>query len=216
MIKLLRSCIAVFALVCLSSCATNSYLDNHWFDPSNTTSYKDFKKVLVVAFISSESGRRVAENMMVRTLGGNSVAAYSYNFDKQIIENGSLVKEELVKRGFDAAIVLRFMEKEKDQRWIPGNIGLMPPMMGMGMGFNQWGMHNGFAPMWGWGMNMMNDPGRYVTDKSFIYETDLYDLKKDNIIWSGVTTTMNPTSFNNKIQSIVKTTISQMQKDGVY
>jgi hypothetical protein len=221
--------ICLTGIVFLNGCSTVSHLDNHWFDPGRRTSYTDFKKVLVVAFIGSESGRRTAENTMVSELGsGNSIPAYTYNLSSQIIQNGTLVKDELIKKGFDAAFVLRFMEKEKDQRWIPGNIGLMQPvggflnngvMMQNGMmfngGFNQWGM-NGFAPMWGWGMNMINDPGRYVTDKTYMYETDLYYLKKDNIVWSGVTTTMNPSGFINKINSIVKTVTSQMKKDGVY
>lgn len=231
MFKTLRTIFSYMtALVLLNGCAPVSYLDNHWFDPGQRTAYTDFKKVLVVAFIDTESGRRNAENTLVRELGaGNSIAAYTYSFSKEILQNGKLVKDELIQKGFDAAIVLRFMEVEKDQRWIPGNIGPMEPiggfvpnngmMMQNGMiqngGFNQWGM-NGFAPMWGWGMNMINDPGSYVTDKTYFYETDLYDLKKDNIIWSGVTTTMNPSSFMKKINSIIKTVIAQIKKDGMY
>jgi hypothetical protein len=195
----------IISLVVLTGCGTTSELQNHWFDPSTDAHYANYKKVLVAAFVNTETGRRAAETELVEALGRrNSVASYKHDVSSDVMKTGENAKIELIDKGFDAALVLRFVEKEKDQRWMPGF---------MGNGFSPaWG----FGPMWGWGWSMWHDPGMAIVDKTYYYETNLYDLKTDKLIWSGITSTMNPISFNSKIKSIAQAVTEQMRKDGIF
>jgi hypothetical protein len=149
-------------IITLGGCGTTSFLDNHWFNPTTTSTYTSFKKVLAVAFVGNEANRRAAETTLANALGrNNSIAAHSYPLSDTLYKTKEVIKEELQHRGFDAALVLRCVEKEKDLPWIPGtNFGIMSPGMmmannglllqngvwGGNMVLNQWGMA-GFTPM---------------------------------------------------------------------
>ncbi|MCU0420094.1 MAG: hypothetical protein MUC38_10630 [Cyclobacteriaceae bacterium] len=205
---------AIAGMLTLAACGTVSMLQNHWFDPSSAIRYRDFQKVLVVAFVGNETGRRTTEAQVAQALGRlNSVPSHTYPMGNAIVSNGELVKSDLLKNGFDGALIIRLIDKQKEERWIPGSIQPMPMMVHPGV--NAWGMH-GFGAMWASGWNTWNNPGHMVVDKTYFYEVNLYDLQKDNIRWSGITSTMNPTNFVDKIASISETVINQMKRDGAY
>ncbi|MBL8956392.1 MAG: hypothetical protein JNK82_36800 [Myxococcaceae bacterium] len=204
-------------LLALCGCATTSNLENHWFDPMAPNRYEDFERVFLIVFVDGEPRRRNAELALAAALGRpKTVPAHAYAPSAGLTANGELVREQLLAAGFDAAVVVRFVERVRDQRWVPGGPVMARPMLGpVGMGINPWGM-NGFAPVWGWGYNMWHDPGYMRVDETYFYETDVYDLKRDTLLWSGLTSTLNPANFSDKVDSIAQTVIGQMRRDGVY
>ncbi|MBL8950581.1 MAG: hypothetical protein JNK82_07390 [Myxococcaceae bacterium] len=199
----------------LSGCATTSNLENHWFDPTAPTRYRDFKRVFLFVFVNNEPQRRNAEVAFAAALGSqNTIAAHTHPRSQTLTANGELAREQLLAEGFDGAVVVRFVERVRDQRWVPGGPVMARPLMAPA-GINPWGM-NGFAPVWGFGFNTWHDPGFVAVDDTYYYETDVYDLQRDSLLWSGLTSTLNPQSFGSKVGSIVETVIAQMRRDGVY
>ena len=61
---------------------------------------------------------------------------------------------------------------------------------------------------------MYYDPGYYTTDKTYYVEVNVYSTRKDGLIWSGVTSTMNPTSRSDLFGSVINAVNKRMRKEG--
>lgn len=200
-----------FAAV-MTSCGPSTRIEQSWAEPNPTARMKDFKRVLVIGFADNETSRRVIETEISRTIGPKAVPSFNYPGVASAGRDGNVVKRTITTDGFDGAVILRLVDKEKEQTWIPG---MMMPM-GMGMGMGPWGM-GGFGGMWGAGMGMgmgMGMGGHMVQDKIYYYETNVYDLKTDKLQWSGITSTMNPSRIERKIRDITDAVVKQMRRDG--
>lgn len=210
-----RLIVLLLAAVLIAGCAPRSRLENHWFDPSTPRSYQDFRKVMVIAFVPDEAGRRRAEAALARALGGsNQVLAHTYPVSSPLGRDGEVVRSQLLEAGFDGALIFRFLAREAEQRWVPGGVGL-GPFVGPRDIRHPWGL-NGFGPVWADSWAVWADPGQLRIDQRYYYETDLYDLENDSIVWSGLTSTLNPRDFTRKVDSIAGAVIEQMRKDGVF
>jgi hypothetical protein len=210
-----RLIVLLLAVMLFAGCAPRSRLENHWFDPSTTRTYQDFRKVLVIAFVPDEAGRRRAEAALARALGGsNQVVAHTSPVSSRLGSDGELARNRLLEAGFDGALVFRLLAREAEQRWVPGGVAL-GPFVGPRDARNPWGL-NGFGPVWGESWAFWTDPGQIRIDQRYYYETDLYDLESDRIVWSGLTSTLNPSDFTRKVDSIAAVVIGQMRKDGVF
>lgn len=77
----------------------------------------------------------------------------------------------------------------------------MNPMMmgpGMGMGMGMGGMGMGFGGFHGGMGMMMYQPGYYTTDKTYFYETNIFDAASEDMIWMSRSEATNPPSSISK------------------
>jgi hypothetical protein len=207
-----RSLLAFGLTAVLAACGPNTRIEKSWVDPNPSARMKDFKRILVVSFTDTETSRRVIETEIAKAIGPRAVPSFNYPGLSTPTRDGNLVRRTIMTDGFDAAVISRLVDKEKEQTWVPG---MMMPM-GMGMGMGPWGM-GGMGGMWGagWGMGMgMGMGGHMVQDKIYYYETNVYDLSLDRLLWSGITSTMNPTRIERKVRDITAAVTKQMRRDG--
>lgn len=199
------------------SCGPSTTIQRSWSKPGVSTTNAGIEKILVVSFIKDESSRRVMEDGIVKMISKtNAVPSYTM-FTEQMIKNASpdALNELLVKNGFSHLVLVRLTEIEKEQNFVPGApmMGpmMMGPMMGPGMGpmgFNGgWGMHMGMG-MGGW------NQGFYQTDKNYFIETSVYDINPSDLLWTGMTKTVNPNKMDKKIRDVARAVKNQMEKDG--
>jgi hypothetical protein len=154
---------------------------------------------LVVVFAQNETNRRKAEEQFVALMKGRGVASYSY---KVMVDKGGdadAVTAAVIADGFDCATVTRLVEKEKETSYVPGTTT---------------GYYGGFRGYYGYGYGGYSSPGYYVEDKVYTIETNVYDLKKDKLVWSGVTKTTNPGKMDKEINIYADVLAAQMRKDG--
>lgn len=182
----------------ISSC-TSTRIEQKWRDPEVTVDISQLNKVLVVALMTNESTRRSTEDQLCKLLHGKGVASYNYltkDITKEREENiRNLVKDQ----GFDGVIMMRLTDVEKDVKYVPGNY----PMY--------------YGRFWGYYWNAWNafyDPGYYKTTRTYRVETNVYSLKRDKLIWSGVTSTVDPSGVNKLMQSASNTVYKEMKKEG--
>ena len=58
-------------------------------------------------------------------------------------------------------------------------------------------------------------PGYYQEDKTYYVETNIYSLKSNKLLWSGTTSSLNPSKLDQTIDDIINTLRAQMQKQGL-
>lgn len=190
------------AALVLAGCATTASIENSWRDPEAAVDMSKLNKVLIVAMLKNEAHRRAAESQLAGLLNGKGVPSYDYFASQVIFKNENQLKKQMKDDGFDGAIVLRLADVEKDIRYVPGSYRTYPTY------------YNRFWPYF---LNSWSDysmPGHYATTKRFTVETNVYSLKTEKLVWSGLTTSVDPQSTEKMMKAIGKEVYNRMKKDG--
>lgn len=184
-----------FAL--LIACTTTAKLEKSWADPSlKTMTEKPFKKVLVVAKMKDESSRRIAEDKMVAAVkNATAVQAYSYLTSEDSDQN--ILEQKMKKDGFDGIVSMQLKEVEKSTSYTPGTA------------YGGWyGGYRGYGGIYG-------SPGYYSEDKTYMVETNFYSLSLGKLLWSGTTSTVNPSKVGESVDQIIYTVKQALIKEGI-
>ncbi len=187
--------LALFAM--LAACEPATKISKSWRDPAVTIDKNSFSKVLIVGLLKDESSRRIVEDNLVKRLAGKGVASYTQNFSGK---EGDAVESQLKAEGYDGAIVIRLVDIEKETNYVPGTA--YP------------GYYGRFGGYYGYAYGAYGSEGYYTTDKIYSVETNLYSLKIDKLIWSGVTTTTNPGKVEKVITEIADAVAQKMKDEG--
>lgn len=59
-----------------------------------------------------------------------------------------------------------------------------------------------------------SNPGYYSTTKTYTVETNVYSIKEDRVIWTGLTETTDPEGVDKMTAEITKVVFKEMIKEG--
>jgi|SRR5215472_4108168 len=169
----LKLLFAIYAAT-LAACASTSLRDS-WADPAFTGG--PFRKVMVLGISDNPTNRRVFEDSFSAKLAATGVEAVpSYQL---LPQTGMIPKEDFDaaarRSGADGLLVVHV--NRVDTRMQVTNVSV--PVTGAGF----YGFYRGWATV----------PQITQYDLATV-ETNLFDVKSDRLVWSGITETMNPTS----------------------
>jgi hypothetical protein len=187
----LKNILALGFIGLIAACSPPTQLTSTWTDPSvNATTFKGFKKILVIARLSNETTNRIAEDKMVAQLApGRGVQSYNYLTTADTNQNE--LNAKLQKDGFDGMILMRL-----------NNVDKSIDIQSDGGGFYGRGFYGG-------GMTTVS------TDKTYMVQTSCYDLLNSKMLWTGTTSTLNPTDVGAAIDQIIAADKAQLQKQGL-
>ena len=191
----------IISVIALNAC-TSTKITNIWREPNKEVSIPKLDKVLVVALFKDETSRRKAEDEMVGFLNGKGVVSYEYLDNTISAKNEEVIREKIKNDGFDGAITMRLVDVEKDKIYSPANYSLYPQYYRNFSGY--------YFRNWGY----FSNPSYYSTTKTYIVETNVYSIKEDKIIWSGLTETTNPDGVKKMTEEIGKAVFKAMIKEG--
>lgn len=199
--------LAVLIITLFTACAPSTQLVKTWSDPSlNAETVKTYNKVLVIAQLKDDSSRRIAEDKIVASSPkGNFIQ--SYNYIKSSEQEEKLVVSNLLKDGIEGIILMRLTNVEKSTSYVPGTTYYG----GWGYGAGYYGGYGG----WGYGGAYYSDPGHYQEDKTYYVETNFYDVQTNKLLWSGTTSTLNPTQLNESMDSIITVIKTELNNKGL-
>lgn len=192
--------IKIFILISLIgfvvACSPSTKLVNSWADPSfNAATTQPYTKVLIIAPLKDAVFQRSAEDKIAKQLKqGVGVQSYTYLSTADSVKE--VVDARLLKDGFDGIIVMKLKEVEKSISYVQGT---------------SHGGYYGYRGYYGYGSY---SPGYYTEDKTFMVETNLYSIRENKLLWTGTTSSLNPTSFDQTIDQIIYTIKYELQKKG--
>lgn len=190
----------------LIACSPSTKLVNSWLDPSLTPeTIKPFKKVLVIARIRDEASNRITEDKIVAKL--NMPALPSYGWLSPSDTNQVAVDKKLQENGFDGLITMRITEVDETLKYQQGSGGYYG-----GYGGYYGGYYGGRA---GGYYGYYNTPGYYSQDKTFYVETSIFSLETSKLIWSGTTTSLNPSQLEKTLDEIIYSIRADLKKKGL-
>jgi len=190
-------------IICVvaSSCSTTK-ITSSWSEPNKTIVLNKLNKVLAVALLKNEANNRKAEDQIIERLNGKGVVSYSYlntTFNKK---NEEAIRDKIKLDGFDGVVTIRLIDVDKERTYTPGHLSSYPLEYRTFSGY--------YYRTW----NAYSIPGYYATTKTYTIETNVFSIKEDKIIWTGLTQTIDPNGVNKMTAAVVKEVFKKMKNDG--
>ena len=179
--------ILIILIIICTGCSS-SKITSYWKDTNVAT--KEYKKIMVLGLIR-ESDRSLQQNMENHLVGDLQIIGYSAisalqhygpkSFEK--MEEQAAI-EKIKNTGVDAVITIVLLDKKKERKYIPGNIYYSP--------YSYYYNH-----FWGYRSTLYNrihEPGYYVTDTKYFWESNLYDMDTQKLVYSVQTQSFEPSN----------------------
>jgi len=162
---------------------------------------KPFSNILVIAITGVEDSRRSFERKFVAQLKSAGVKAVSSEEAIPMPADLELKKEAILKAirqfGNDAVIITRLIDREVKEDYTRG------------------GYASSYHGYYGYYSHYLHGPAYSSLSLTVQLETNLYDVKTENLIWSGQSKTMSRDSKSQIIDEVIKVVINELQHDKV-
>jgi hypothetical protein len=181
----------VFMALALNGCSTNATpIVSEWRNPAQTSG--SFQRLMIGGPSGDVSVRRNFEDEFVTQLAAVGVnASPSYRYMPENDEtNENNLKQAAQKARADGLLFMRSVKVEEKTNY---------PTVGPEISFGIFGSNAGA----GWsGIPGTSGPYRY---NEYTSETALYDVTKNELVWTGTLKTKEPTNVQAAIRSYVQT-----------
>lgn len=177
--------IGIGIMLLITACATSKITT--WWKAENAVPQK-YNKIMVLGLIRS-ADRSIQENMEnyvvsnLKELGYNAVSSlqeYGPKAFDRMDEQAALSK--LKYNGVDAVITIVLLNKEKERKYVPGDIYYSP-----------YGYYH--SHFWDYQLALYNriyEPGYYVTNTKYFWESNLYEMRTQKLLYSVQTQSFDP------------------------
>jgi hypothetical protein len=192
--------LAAFFAALFIGCGSSTRLVTSWRDPSVSIEEGSLKKVLFVALLKDEATRRAAEDELVARSKAQGVASYTYFGNNIEAINAPGMNDQMIKDGIDGVVILRLVDLTKEQTYVPGTA--YPSYYASPYGY------------YGYAAPMYYDPGYVRTDVTYTIETNIYGTKQGKLVWTGTTSTVNPSDLSTTVREIMEEIHWKMVKEG--
>ncbi len=167
------SSLLIIALITMISCATTS-LNAVWKDESYQG---EITNVLVIGVSKQPVRKRYFEDEFVRQLNARGLSATpSYRIfpSEEMLEKDTLLSK-IREMGIGTVLITRMVDKKTVKTYVPG---YTPPP-------NYRSMRGYYGASY-----IYSEPGHTIQDEVVVLETNLYDEKSEDLIWSAQSDTV--------------------------
>ncbi len=195
--------LALSLLVLVTGCGSTKFTAS--WQPEGMARPVSVNKVFVAVLTSRLAARQAAENEIVRMFEASKIEArasineYGPNFRLDSNKTAEITRD-LTNKNFDAALVVSVQDVEKSQRYVPGST-YPAGFYGYGWGY--------YYPYYG----RVYEPGYYTNTTTVFLLTDLFDLRSKELIWTGQTQSLDPSSLNSFVREYAKALRSRLKAD---
>lgn len=210
---------SIYILLCLtflaSSCGSSTSMTESWMNKEALGS-SPYNSVFIIAMTGNKVAKALIEDELAFYAEKNGVKAIKGHevFPATFTESNRPDRETIMKiirdHGADAIFVVSLLDKETESRYVPGNTNYAYGYRPMNYSYygNFYRYYNTLYPI-------TYDSGYYTTDKIYYMESNLYNVKTEELIWSGQSKTYNPSSMESFTQDYTEALIKQLTKDGL-
>ena len=196
-------CIALLASL-LAGCGSTRFVST-WKEPTAGPGSLVGQKIATFVLSPQESVRRSAEELLANEIsarGAAGVAGYTLLPGEQARDQEK-AKQVLQDNDFGYALVLRAVDKEHEERYVPGETWHSPVV------YRSWGGY------WRYGWTAVHEPGYMTTDTVYTVETLLYSLEDEKLVWAGRSETTNPGDLETFISDYAAAVDDELRKSGL-
>ena len=194
---------AALVLSLLASCS-NTKITSVWMDQKKAgTSYND---ILVIGIAEEQHNRRLfEEEFTAQLIAAGIESEVSY---KMLPEGVSITRETVSEaiegKNIDAVIVTHLVAV-KEETVYRQNMDYRPT----------YGYYNGLYSYYPHVHTYVHNPGYYTTHDVVMLETNLYEVKSEELVWSAQSRSFAPESAKEVIDDLVKLVIKDLKEKGL-
>ncbi len=200
--------IVVLFLAVAMSCTTTK-ITSSW--KAKDAVPKQYKKILVLGLIR-DADRSLQEKMEahivddLREIGYNAVSSLS-EYGPKAFDNMDEAKalSKIKESGIEAVITIVLLDKQKERNYIPGHTFYSP------YGY----YYNRFWGYYGTLYRRIYEPGYYVVDTKYFWESNFYDMAEQKLLYSVQTRSFDPSSSESLGHEYGKLIIGDMAKNNI-
>lgn len=188
----------LFIMLVLGGCSTTTPIVSEWRNPAYASG--SFRRIMVGALGGDTSVRRNFEDEFVaqlRAAGIDALPSYRFTTESEKIDEASL-KQAAQKASADALLFARLIQVEQKSQYGPGYF----PYTSLGI------FGSNVGATW-YGLGGAPTVYRY---NEYVSESTLYDLAKNEIVWTGTIKTTEPENVRSAIKSYVETVMKTLQE----
>jgi hypothetical protein len=196
--------VALAAAAALCGCASATRIESTWTDP--TFSSAPFERIAVVALFDSMAESRTFEQTAARELEERGVAAvpsHAIVTEDRMYEEAEL-RERLAEAGVDAVLIYRLIAvDERNVYRNPAPYLNVPPGVVFGDPY-YWYYYPRWDYYWHWRSSwyVTNSRGYWEPLAYVIVESSLYDARRNRLVWTAKSATMDDARFDELATSI--------------
>jgi hypothetical protein len=197
--------LAAAATLLGAACATTTF-ESTWKSPDARPLRLAGRKVVTVFVSKDPLMRRRAEDAMAREInarGAEGVPSYTFLSDGEIGDRAA-AKAKADALGFAGAVVMRVVGSETIYNNTRSDVVWAGPEYR-----RFWGGY------WGWGWGAAWQPGALSVSRIVKVETLIYSLEQDQLVWGGVSRTIEPGRIEDFVAELAAAVSKQMAEDGV-
>lgn len=173
------------AILFLTACSSTK-ITSSWKSPNLQP--KQYNKILVLGLIK-ENDRSLQEKMEahlvddLKSKGLNAVSSLQ-EFGPKAFSNTTETEAiaRLKQSNIDAVVTIVLLDKEKERNYVPGRMYYSPYVI----------YYNRFWPYYGTLNYRIYEPGYYVTDTKYFWESNVYEVSSQSLLYSVQTKSFEP------------------------
>jgi len=201
--------IFLFAAISLLAACSSTKVTSSWKSPEVSSSTLSMKKIMVAALLP-ERNRELQKSMEkqlvdeLKSKGIDAVSAYEVYGPKYFPQDEHKAINKLQQSGVDGFLTIVLLDKNKEQNYNPGYSQFQP----VGYYRNWFGY---YRTVYG----RVYTPGYYNTQTRYYWESNLYDLPGEKLIYSAQSESFDPSSVNHLASDYSGKLVNDMMKQGL-
>lgn len=198
--------LATLMLACSPSQKITSYWANKEAIPQ-----EPYKTIYIMAITQNESRQPLVENEMADVLisRGHKVVMNHQVYPPSFSAVKQLTKEQLAETiknaGCDAVLTFAVLDTKTETTY---NQGSAYYPMNYGYYGSYYGYYSYYYPI-------VYSPGYYSTDKTYYIETNFFDVKTDQLLWSIHSEAYNPTDIDIAFKEYASLILNKLSEEGL-
>lgn len=202
--------ISILIALMVSSCGSNTRITGAWKNPKKPKAYA---AILVAALTENVNAKQTVENDLASVLSRENVKAlksidvFPVTFSGDITTNKDAMLDKIRTTDAEAILTISLINTETENRYVPGTYGYEPVTR-----FNYYGLFSGYYTYW---YPRVYTPGYYTEEKTYFIETNLYDAKTEELMWSAQSETYNLGTLQAFSMEYSRLVVNKLQEDGI-
>ncbi len=201
--------LCLLAAVTIMAACSSTKVTSSWKSPDVSSSNLSMKKIMVAALLPDRNRelQKSMEGQLVDELkskGINAVSAYEVYGPKFLPEDEHKAVSKLQESGVDGFLTIVLVDKSKQKRYNPGYTQFAPV-----------GYYRSWFGYYRTVYGQIYTPGYYTTQRKYLWESNLYSLPDEKLIYSAQSESFDPSSINKLASDYSGKLINDMSKQGL-
>lgn len=202
----------IIAAFGIGSCGPSTQITGSWKNPDEQLA-GGVNTIFVTALTGRPAIRQNIENDIAAALqkkGYNTVKSIDVlppTFSGGDSPNRDTLLTHINKTRADVILTVALLDEKTETRYVPGTYGYAPIPR-----FDYYGTFWRYYTNW---YPTLNSPGYYEADNVYFLETNLYDAKTEELLWSAQSESYNDVSLPDFSDDFADVVISKLEDDGI-